>query len=79
MLEVKKDLNNEKKELKKILNQELGMFRKNTFNYSSDNLSNKNKFKIIWNESQKDSSKIDTIPKSSFRILWEEIDTSEIK
>lgn len=79
MLEVKKDLNNEKKELKKILNQELGLFRKDTSNYSSDNLSNKNKFKIIWDESQKDSSKIDTIPKSSFRILWEENDTTEIK
>ncbi len=78
MLEVKKDLNNEKKELKKILNQELGLFRKDTSNYSSDNLSNKNKFKIIWDESQKDSSKIDTIPKSSFRILWEENDTTEI-
>ncbi|MBE9512309.1 MAG: hypothetical protein IMY71_15665 [Bacteroidetes bacterium] len=79
MLEVKKNLNNEKKELKKILNQELGLFRKDTSNYSSDNLSNKNKFKIIWDESQRDSSKIDTIPKSSFRILWEENDTSEIK
>ncbi len=79
MLEVKKDLNNEKKELKKILNQELGLFRKDTSNYSSDNLFNKNKFKIIWDESQKDSSKIDIIPKSSFRILWEENDTTEIK
>jgi len=79
MQEVKKNLNNEKKELKKILNQELGLFRKDTSTYSSDNLSNKNKFKIIWDESQKDSSIIDTIPKSSFRILWEEDDTSEIK
>ena len=79
MQEVKKNLNNEKKELKKILNQELGLFRKDTSTYSSDNLSNKNKFKIIWDESQKDSSIIDTIPKSSFRILWEEDDTSGIK
>ena len=79
MQEVKKNLNNEKKELKKILNQELGLFRKDTSTYSSDNLSNENKFKIIWDESQKDSSIIDTIPKSSFRILWEENDTSEIK
>lgn len=79
MQEVKKDLNNEKKKLKQILNQELGLFRKDTSTYSSDNLSNKNNFKIIWDESQKDSSKIDTIPKSSFRILWEENDTSEIK
>ena len=79
MQEVKKNLSNEKKELKKILNQELGLFRKDTSTYSSDNLSNKNKFKIIWDESQKDSSIIDTIPKSSFRILWEENDTSGIK
>jgi len=79
MQEVKKNLNNEKKELKKILNQELGLFRKDTSTYSSDNLSNKNKFKIIWDESQKDSLIIDTIPKSSFRILWEEDDTSGIK
>jgi len=79
MQEVKKNLNNEKKELKKILNQELGLFRKDTSTYSSDNLSNKTKFKIIWDESQKDSLVIDTIPKSSFRILWEENDTSEIK
>ncbi len=78
MQKVKKDLNNEKKELKKILHQELGLFRKDTSTYSSDNLSNKNKFKIIWGEPEKDSSKIDTIPKSSFRILWEENDTSEI-
>jgi hypothetical protein len=79
MQEVKKNLNNEKKELKKILNQELGLFRKDTSTYSSDNLSNKNQFKIIWDESQKDSSVIDAIPKSSFRILWEEDDTSGIK
>jgi len=79
MQKVKKDLNNEKKELKKILNQELDLFRKDTSTYSSGNLSNKNKFKIIWDESEKDSSIIDTLPKSSFMILWEENDTSEIK
>ncbi len=79
MQEVKKNLNNEKKELKKILNQELGLFRKDTSTYSPDNLSNKNKFKIIWDEPQKDSSKFNAIPKSYFRIQWEENDTSEIK
>ncbi len=79
VLEIKKNLKKERLELKKILQEELGIFTKDTSRYPSDNFSNKNKFKIIWDESQKDSSKIDAIPKSSFRILWEENDTTEIK
>lgn len=79
VLEIKKNLKKEKYELKKILHEELGMFSKDTSRYPSDNLYNKNKFKILWDENKKDSSRIDTPRKSTFRILWEENDTSEIK
>ena len=79
MQEVKKDLQNEKKEIKSILQDEFGLFRQDTLTYPSENNSNKSNFNIIWDEAkQADSSKTDTIPESSFKILWEEDDTTEI-
>lgn len=79
VLEIKKNLQKEKYELKKILHEELGMFSKDTSRYPSDNVYNKNKFKILWDENKKNFSRIDTPRKSTFRILWEENDTSEIR
>jgi hypothetical protein len=72
---IKTDIEEEKKELKQILNEEFGWFKKDTAITDKDTSANNNRFNIEWEESEEKKKKKKKDEKKNdnpFIIKWEE-------
>ncbi len=74
---ISRDLREEKKRLKMILQEETGMSHKDSLNYfqEEDSMHGKKRFRVDWREEEKNISprkKQDSLPARKFKVIWEE-------